>query len=108
MKEGIPPNAGDTLRNRHARQTTAICEGSPPNAGDGVGDGHTCQVGAPLERRTPNAGYAIGYRVVAAFPARKLNQCGFVFVKKNSSEEIFRYKKRITYDFFFSYFNLLV
>ena len=36
-KEGIIPNAGDVLGDRHARQTTAVSEGVLPNAGNAVG-----------------------------------------------------------------------
>ena len=59
-----PPNGGDAVRNRHARQTTAVIEGSIPNAGDVVGD---C--------------------VVTVFPGRKLNQLSFFLLNKTSSSE---------------------
>ena len=37
-REGIPPNAGDAVGDRHARKTSAAPEGLIPNAGDAVGD----------------------------------------------------------------------
>ena len=50
------PNAGDTVRNRHARQTAAACEGTSQNAGDAVANRHARQTTAAIEGIFPNSG----------------------------------------------------
>ena len=80
VNEGIPSNAGDAVANNHTRQTT-VFEGPAPNAGDAVGDRYARQAIAVIEGPIPNTGDAVGDRVVTAFPGRKLNQTGFVFVE---------------------------
>jgi len=40
VSEGLLPNAGDAVRNRHTRQATAIIECPPLNAGDAVRNRH--------------------------------------------------------------------
>ena len=47
--EGVIPDAGDAIRNRDARQFSALFKGKPPDAGDAITNRDARQAGAVTE-----------------------------------------------------------
>ena len=56
MLEGIPPNAGNAIRNRDARQAATYGERPKSDAGNAIRNRDTRQVGASKEGAPPDAG----------------------------------------------------
>ena len=77
IKENMPSNIGDTIRNGYRTQTGAIFESMLSNAGDAIWNRHRGQIGAITESVIGNRFNAIGNGIVSAIKTRHMGKYSF-------------------------------